>query len=356
MPRDAAETGRMQPLLARVGAGLDDFLRFEHPDALHPGAKLARAPRPAAAARGIGIDAVADELVRHVIPNGSSIPRPGFSSFITTGATTASALAATAAGVAAPQRYGHTAFNFLEALSLHWLAEMFGLEGMQGVYSSGGSVANLLALGAARQRAFERLGRDPAADGIDRPVAVYATTEAHHTIQRSAGVLGIGRRAVRAISVRPARPDAGRCAAPGDRRGPARRRPADGDRRQRRHHQHRRDRPAARDRRAGARKRRLVPRRRRLRPARRARRARRAALRRARARRLGHRRSAQVARRRGRRGGHLRSRPRAASPRLHPGAGALSRRQHGSGRRRPPRRSSIRWTTSACPTSTSASS
>jgi len=200
MSHDAAETGRMQSLLARLGGGLDEFLRFEHPDALHPSRRWhATLDRPLPH-HGVGIDAVAEELLRVVIPNGSSVPRPGFSSFITTGATTVATLAATAAGVASPQRYGHTAFNFLEALSLRWLAELFGLGTMEGVYSSGGSVANLLALGAARQRAFERCGRDPAADGIDRPVALYATTEAHHTIQRAAGVLGIGRRAVRAIA------------------------------------------------------------------------------------------------------------------------------------------------------------
>ena len=200
MSHDAAETGRMQSLLARLGGGLDEFLRFEHPDALHPSRRWREALDRPLPRQGVGIDAVADELLRVVIPNGSSVPRPGFSSFITTGATTAATLAATAAGVASPQRYGHTAFNFLEALSLRWLAELFGLGAMEGVYSSGGSVANLLALGAARQRAFERCGRDPAADGIDRPVALYATTEAHHTIQRAAGVLGIGRRAVRAIA------------------------------------------------------------------------------------------------------------------------------------------------------------
>src|SRR6185295_12578641 len=43
------------------------------------------------------------------------------------------------------------------------------------------------------------LGRDPAADGVDRRVALYASSESHHTIQRSAGVLGVGRRAVRLI-------------------------------------------------------------------------------------------------------------------------------------------------------------
>ncbi len=199
MPADAAETGRMGPLLARIGAGLDRFLQFEHPDALHDAAAWrARLDRPLPEA-GIGADAVADELLRDVVPHGSAVPRPGFSSFITTGATTVATLAATAAGVASPQRYGLTAFNLLEEVSLRWLASLFGLGAMEGVYSSGGSVANLLALGAARQRTFERLGRDPAADGLDRPVALYASSETHHTVQRAAGVLGLGRRAVRAL-------------------------------------------------------------------------------------------------------------------------------------------------------------
>jgi aromatic-L-amino-acid/L-tryptophan decarboxylase len=197
---DAAETGQLGPLLAQIGAGLDEYLKFEHPDALHPGRRWHEHLGIALPLEGIGIEGVVDELVQHVVPNGSAVPRPGFCSFITTGGTTASTLASTAASIASPQRYGITAFNFLEALSLEWLADMFGLKSVQGVYSSGGSVANLLALGAARQSAFERVGRDPAAEGIDRRVALYASTEAHHTIQRSAGVLGLGRRAVRPIA------------------------------------------------------------------------------------------------------------------------------------------------------------
>ena len=200
MTRDAAETGHLQSLLSQIGAGLDELLKFEHPDALHPGRRWREHLDMSLPHDGIGVGRVAEELVKHVIPNGSSLARPGFSAFITTAGATVSTLASAAASIAAPQRYGHTAFNFLEALSLQWLADMFGLKAMQGVYSSGGSVANLLALGAARQSAFERVGIDPAADGMDRRVAVYATAEAHHTIQRSAGVLGMGRRVVRPIA------------------------------------------------------------------------------------------------------------------------------------------------------------
>lgn len=200
MQHDKAEVGRLGDLLSRVGAGLDEFLKFEHPDA-HVNRENWRpvldTPLPE---KGIGIDAVTRELVEHVIPNGSSLARPGFTAYITTGATTASTLATTAASIAAPQRYMRTAFNFIEELSLDWLAQMLGLGAMKGVYSSGGSVANLIGLGAARQFAFEKLGRDPARDGVDRSVSVYASSECHHTIQRACGVLGIGRRAVKPIA------------------------------------------------------------------------------------------------------------------------------------------------------------
>ncbi|MFO0829083.1 MAG: aminotransferase class V-fold PLP-dependent enzyme [Phycisphaerales bacterium] len=200
MQTDAAETRRLQELLATVGAALDSYLRFEHPDAMQSERKWHERLAVALPRDGIGMDGVVRELIDYVIPNGSAVPRPGFSSFITTGGTSAAALAATAASVASPQRYGLTAFNFLEELSLEWLATMCGIGTLKGVYSSGGSVANLLAIGAARQHAFERAGHDPARDGVDRPTSIYATTEAHHTIQRSAGVLGLGRRSVRPVA------------------------------------------------------------------------------------------------------------------------------------------------------------
>jgi len=199
MSPESAEMGNLRELLGQVGAGLDEFLKFQHPDAMHPDRRWREYLDLPVPQQGVGVGQVVDDLLRQVIPNGSPVPRPGFSAFITTGATSVATLASTAASIASPQRYLHTAFNFLEELSLQWLAQMFGLGDMQGVYSSGGSVANLIALGGARQAAFEKLGHDPAADGVDRPVRIYASEECHHTVQRSGGVLGIGRRAIRLI-------------------------------------------------------------------------------------------------------------------------------------------------------------
>lgn len=199
MSRDKAEVGNLQDLLSRVGAGLDEYLKFEHPDALTRQDAWKAVLATELPQQGVGIDEVTRELVEHIIPNGSPVANPGFTSYITTGATSASTLASTAASIASPQRYLSSAFNLIEEMSLDWLAQMHGLGDMKGIYSSGGSVANLVALGAARQSAFENLGHDPAQDGVNREVGVYASSECHHTIQRSGGVLGIGRRAIKLI-------------------------------------------------------------------------------------------------------------------------------------------------------------
>ena len=199
MSQEKAETGHLQPLLSKIGEGLDEYLKFEHSDALDPAKNWRQQLDISLPVQGVGIEKMTEELTGLVIPNGSPVPKPGFTSFITTGATTASTLATTAASIASPQRYLRTAFNFIEELSLEWLAEMCQIPHLKGVYSSGGSVANLIALGGARQQAFENLGHDPAIYGVNREVSVYASEECHHTIQRSGGVLGIGRRAIRPI-------------------------------------------------------------------------------------------------------------------------------------------------------------
>jgi len=70
---------------------------------------------------------------------------------------------------------------------------------MKGVYTSGGSVANLLCLGAARQWAFEQLGYDAAEYGVNKPCRVYVSSAGHHTIHRACAVLGMGRSSVSTI-------------------------------------------------------------------------------------------------------------------------------------------------------------
>jgi aromatic-L-amino-acid decarboxylase len=149
--------------------------------------------------RGAGAEATLATIAETVVPDAMRMTSPGFLGWITTGATVVPAVARLAATFAGTQRYlGHTG-NLLEEVALRWLAEACELPaGVQGVFSSSGSVANLLALGAARQRAYERIGADPARDGVHSLPRgrVYGSVEMHHCMLKAGGVLGLGRAGV----------------------------------------------------------------------------------------------------------------------------------------------------------------
>jgi aromatic-L-amino-acid decarboxylase len=104
--------------------------------------------------------------------------------------------------VAFPQRWWSTPGNFLDDLAVRWLIQLLGFpDTAVGTFTSGGSTANLVGIGAARQHAGERLGLHPSLDGIAGMVEprVYASTETHHVVGRALGVLGMGRQNLRTI-------------------------------------------------------------------------------------------------------------------------------------------------------------
>jgi aromatic-L-amino-acid decarboxylase len=199
---ETAEIVGLTEAVARLLPSLEQVWRWDEDRTMADQARWTQALTRPLPASGVGVDQVLDELVEHVIPHGPQVGKPGFSGFIVNGPTTAGVAANLAATAAAPHRYLRTAANLLEGQSLQWLQELLRIPaGHQGVYSTGGSVANLIGLGAARQAAYEARGVDASADGIDGPGHVYASVEAHHTIQRSTAVLGLGRNGVVSIPV-----------------------------------------------------------------------------------------------------------------------------------------------------------
>ena len=101
--------------LARAGAAFDRLV------AESPGDPVARRAEWTAAldgplpTHGAGADAVVDQLVDDLVPNGVRLVEPGFWGWITCGATTVPTIAALTASVAGGQRYGVTAFNLARA-------------------------------------------------------------------------------------------------------------------------------------------------------------------------------------------------------------------------------------------------
>ena len=202
-PDDAA-FGDLSPLRALLDE-LDRFNRFEGPDPAgrNRDAWIAHLDGPLPET-GAGLDAVLADLNKWIVPNGLRNGHPGFSGWVTTSPTTSGTAAALASTVAGSQRVWVQAFNFLEKLSLNWLKELLGFpSSWHGTYTTGGSSANLIALGAARQWAVEQQGIDPSMTGLPPNLKwrIYASSEVHHVVNRAAAVLGIGRRNVIGVPV-----------------------------------------------------------------------------------------------------------------------------------------------------------
>ena len=84
----------------------------------------------------------------------------------------------------------------LEQVALRWLAELFDLPAeCAGGFVTGATVSNFTALAAARHAVLTRAGWDVEADGLfgAPPITVIAGEEAHPSLLKSLGMLGLGR-------------------------------------------------------------------------------------------------------------------------------------------------------------------
>ncbi len=92
----------------------------------------------------------------------------------------------------------------LERVALGWLVDLLGLpQGTVGGFVTGATMANFTALAAARHAVLERAGWAVEADGLfgAPPITVLVGAEAHPTLLKSLGLLGLGRARVRRVAV-----------------------------------------------------------------------------------------------------------------------------------------------------------
>lgn len=103
---------------------------------------------------------------------------------------------------------GDHAAIYVERATVRWLMELIGYptDGSMGILVSGGSMASLTGLAAARQRASLRSDWDVRAAGLHGgpQMTMYVSSETHTTVVKAAELLGIGGDHVRVI---PAAPD-----------------------------------------------------------------------------------------------------------------------------------------------------
>jgi glutamate/tyrosine decarboxylase-like PLP-dependent enzyme len=92
----------------------------------------------------------------------------------------------------------------LEQVALGWLLDLFGLPPeCGGAFVTGCTMANFSALAAARHAVLERAGWSVEADGLfgAPPITVIVGEEAHPTLLKSLGLLGLGRNRLVRVSV-----------------------------------------------------------------------------------------------------------------------------------------------------------
>ncbi|MDB6127557.1 MAG: Pyridoxal-dependent decarboxylase [Verrucomicrobia bacterium] len=85
---------------------------------------------------------------------------------------------------------------FLEQVALRWLLEVLHLpRESTGAFVTGATVANLCALAAARHVVLKRAGWNVEADGLfgAPPITILIGAEAHPSVTKSLGILGLGR-------------------------------------------------------------------------------------------------------------------------------------------------------------------
>jgi glutamate/tyrosine decarboxylase-like PLP-dependent enzyme len=170
--------------------GLTEHRVFSRPDPAHLAARL-REPAPEL---GAGFHACLDRFFDEILPAATLVNHPRFFGWVPGPGSQIGALGAylaAATNLFVGSWLGGASLAQLEVEVLRWLAAALGLPvETPGLFTSGGSLANLAALSAARARASAR--------GAERFV-VYLGDQAHGSNHKAARVIGVPVDAIRRV-------------------------------------------------------------------------------------------------------------------------------------------------------------
>ena len=150
---------------------------------------------PALPTKGIDFDALLKVFRENIIPFSRQNAHPRMFGYVQSPGTP---LAAFADLLASTLNANLTVWRSapapveLERLTIDWIRQILGFNAQAGgLFVSGGSMANLAAIAAARQAKDDSSGR----------LRIYASSETHFSIAKAAALLGIGRENVRLVDV-----------------------------------------------------------------------------------------------------------------------------------------------------------
>lgn len=199
------DAGRVRDLVERAGDLVAEFyerlpsLPVDRPRGIEDVRAVVARPIPE---EGLGDDEILGYL-RSVVFDAAMYPgHPGFLAYVVGAGTPHGAVADLVAAAINQNVGGWRLGPGATEIELHlttWFARVFGLpDGAGGLVTSGGSMANFIALKVARDRA---LGLDVREQGVGGArLTAYTSGEVHFATTRAADMLGIGSGAVRQIS------------------------------------------------------------------------------------------------------------------------------------------------------------
>jgi len=154
--------------------------------------------------RGGDAGKVLDEVCHELIDKGFHVPSANYFGLMNPTPTYVAVLAEALVAALNPQLASLARSQLasrIEAETVRWIGERVGWPGnFGGTFTSGGNEANFSGMALALAAKFPDAVEDGVAAIGSRPVA-YTSSEAHHSLDKSAGLLGIGRRALRRVPV-----------------------------------------------------------------------------------------------------------------------------------------------------------
>jgi aromatic-L-amino-acid/L-tryptophan decarboxylase len=153
---------------------------------------------------GEDVGQVLDEVFREMVDKGFHVPSGNYFGLMNPTPTYVGVMAEALVAALNPQlatvKRSQLASK-IEHETVRWIGERVGWQGeFNGTFTTGGNEANFSGLALALASKFPNAIEEGVASIGAQPV-LYASDEAHHSIDKSAGLLGIGRSAMRRIAV-----------------------------------------------------------------------------------------------------------------------------------------------------------
>ncbi|MEZ0066277.1 aromatic-L-amino-acid decarboxylase [Streptacidiphilus sp. MAP12-20] len=155
--------------------------------------------------QGVELAELLGRVAAQVLPHPMGNGHPRFFGWVNAAPAPAGVLGAFAAAAMNPSAAGGDhADVHLERSVVRWLADLVGFPHPAGggLLTSGASMATIVALAAARNRAAARLGVDVREEGLAAlpPLVGYVSSETHSCVRKAAELLGLGSRQLKTVA------------------------------------------------------------------------------------------------------------------------------------------------------------